>query len=103
MGNIWGEVNLREMSPHPCLETLKVVTETVFNVLRLEHLSPMNFPCLSKITTDAKNIDLTTVTPNPNWTTLEVQPYTKVVFTEPLEMNFPNLEIVKLANKFCMN
>jgi len=70
------------------------VTRDYNDVYGLEQLSYANFPCLSKITTTARALDLTALPLNPALEKLVVAEKTKVKFIVPLAMNFPNLDIV---------
>jgi len=87
---------LNEISPHPFLETLQVMGmgRSAAYPLKLEHLSYVNFPRLSKLLTDAKYLELSTLATLSNLKTLVVEKCAKIRYLKPLEINYPNLEIV---------
>jgi len=91
------QVDLRDMSSHPTLEKISLMSdiEEYHDVFGLENLSPNNFPCLSEITTTARYLDLNIMTPNPNLKKLVVGNCAIIDYQAPLEMKFPNLEIVR--------
>jgi len=91
--------NLHEINPHPLLETLKVMGmgRSAAYPLKMEHVSYVNFPRLWKILTDAKYLDLSTLSSVSNLKILVVEKCAKIRYLKPLEMNYPNLEIVVSA------
>jgi len=65
--------------------------------LKLEHLSSVNFPRLSKLLTDAKYVELGTLATQSNLKTLVVEKCAKIRYLKPLDINYPNLEIIVKA------
>jgi len=102
-GSYWDEpgkpVALKDIRPHPTLETLRSVTTVDEDFsgasLSMEHFSHSRFPCLSKIMTNSPCVYLSTLTPVPNLKTLVVAKYAKVHCSPTSRINFPNLEIMR--------